>query len=156
MLSEQFLSINAAETELLMDALPLIAVLIGGADHEIDADEANWAAKLAHIRSYAPAEHNQGKMDELNHFYTMLDETFESRYEAVLKSSPISTEILTEKLSHINPILKKLDHKFAQQLYKSFLSYAEHIAKASGGVLGFGSVSKAERALMSLPMIEPV
>jgi len=36
------------------------------------------------------------------------------------------------------------------------LSFAEHIAKASGGIMGFFSVNAAEAKLIQLPMLHPI
>ncbi len=156
MLSEQLKNLTAAESDLLLEAIPTITVLIAGADHVIDQKESDWAAKLTHIRSFVTSGHNQNKPDDTNEFYAWADKHYHEKFDALLKSSPISTDILTQKLASLNPILAKLEHQFAKKLYHSFLSFAEHIAKASGGVLGFGSVSDAENDLIGLPMIHQI
>ncbi|MBK8391868.1 MAG: hypothetical protein IPL23_22440 [Saprospiraceae bacterium] len=59
-------------------------------------------------------------------------------------------------MEEVNPILGKLDHLVALHLYKSYTSFAKHVAKASGGVLGFFSIGPNESNLITLPMITPI
>ena len=49
---EHFSNLNEDETKQLLDALPLITVLIAGADGNFEKDEMDWAEKVTHIRSY--------------------------------------------------------------------------------------------------------
>jgi len=139
--------------EILSDALPLITILVAGADDNIDEQELNWAEKLTHIRTYAePAE--------LNEYYTHVEVGFEQKVDEFIKSLPTNIssreEILTEKLSLLNEVFSCLPNKVAFTLYESFTSFAKHIAKASGGFLRFGSISSSEKKWIALPMIIPI
>lgn len=137
----------------LKEALPLITVLVAGADGHIDEQELNWADKLTTIRSYA-------KPEELNAFYAEVEGTLESRIHHLIENLPkdISSreEIISGRLSSLNKIFQCLDNSIAYQLYTSFTSFARHIAKASGGFLRFGSISGKEKQWIDLPMIEPI
>lgn len=137
----------------LKDALSLITVLVAGADGEIDSQELNWAEKLTHIRSYANPE-------DLNSFYEDVEKTFHDDLEGLIRDLPKTVadreEIITKKLSSLNKIFPLLDNSTAHMLYESFTSFAEHIAKASGGFFRFGAVSHEEKHWISLPMIEPI
>ncbi len=152
-MTDQFNKLSAEELEKLLDAVPMIAVLIAGADGDIEDAELDWSKKVAHIRSY--------KMKaDLQSFYEEVDKNYETKLNHFLSVLPAGTKertrVISEKLSEINPILAKLDTEVGAKLYKSFLSFAEHIAKASGGIMGFFSINKAEAALIGLPMINPI
>ena len=64
--------------------------------------------------------------------------------------------LISDKLAKLNKILASLDNATAYALYKSFITFAEHIAKASGGFLRFGSISSQEKKWISLPMLNPI
>jgi len=49
-------SLSQEEKDLLLEALPLVTVLIAGADGKIDVSETSWAEKLTGIRSYSNAK----------------------------------------------------------------------------------------------------
>jgi hypothetical protein len=53
-------------------------------------------------------------------------------------------------------ILAHLDNNLAHKMYISLKSFAEHVAKASGGFLRFATISGHERKWINLPMIEPI
>ena len=65
------------------------------------------------------------------------------------RMNQVSTE-----LAKLNPILAKLDTCYAAALYQSFLSFAKHIARASGGILRFLTIGPKEHKVVELPMIE--
>ncbi len=148
-----FSRISTAQLETLEDALALIMILIAGADGEIDAKEFNWAEKLTNIRSYA-------KPKALNDFYGRVHAKFTRQVETLLNELPTDLaereKVISKELSKINYILPRLENEIAYKIYKSYLSFAQHVAKASGGFLGFGSISYAEKQLIHLPMIDAV
>lgn len=137
----------------LENAIPQIAVLIAGADGKIDNEEKAWANKLTEIRSYAGNK-------VLHDFYEDIHINFLIKFNDLVKSLPTNTEErqteLASNLSHLNPILAKLDPRVAYHLYDSYLTFARSIAEATGGFLRFGTVSKAEKDWIELPMITPV
>ncbi len=137
----------------LVDSLPLITVLIAGADDKIDEQELNWAEKLTHIRTYADPE-------ELNEFYEVVEGVLEEKLQYWINKLPDEVSerenAITRHLKKLNDIFPCLPNAVAYQLYESFTSFAEHIAKASGGFLRFGSISSHEKKWIGLPMIEPV
>lgn len=145
--------ISESQYTQLKEALPLITILVAGADGKIDSQELNWAEKLTHIRTYADPE-------ELNAFYSDVDSSFHTDIETMMSELPGSQgdreDIISKRLARLNDVLCLLDNRTAYSLYKSFVSFAEHIAKSSGGFLRFGAVSAEEKAFISLPMIDPV
>ena len=150
---EHFKQLTSEELYKLKNAISWITILIAGADGKIDARETEWAEKLATIRSYSLPE-------ELKEFYHLVGEDFYIRLHNLIEELPEETtertSILTENLGSLNPILAKIDNSVGSILYKSYLSFAKHVAKASGGFLGFFSVSAEEQKLLSLEMIHPI
>lgn len=145
--------LSKAEKAQIIDAIPMITVLIAGADNEIDQEEKDWAAKLTKIRSFANS-------DLLHDFYQEVGIGFEEKIDKLINTLPKDTDDrnnqISESLSLLNPILAKLDSKIAYSLYKDFKSFAEHVAKASGGFLRIGSISKEEKRLIPLHMLDAI
>ena len=149
-LQEQLLP---AEFEKLVGALPRIAILIAGADGNFDENEKEWAEKLTHIRSY-------NHPPELEGLYEAANEVFTDQMSVLTDSYPedVNTrnQQISAELDELNEILAKLNPKTGSSVYQSLTSYAKHIARSSGGFLGFGSISSAEAKWVELPMIQPV
>ncbi len=149
----EFNALNANDQETLIHAFPLIAIYIAGADGEIDKDELTWSKKLTNIRSFA------GRKD-IQVIFDALDPQFDhlmKHYMDTLPSDLVArNEVITDHLSKLNPILEGFDPHFGHRLYHNLVSYAEHIAKSSGGILGFGSINAAEDKLIGLDMIHPI
>lgn len=149
----QFEKLNVEQVELMYNCIPLITIYIAGADGNIDEKEAEWAEKLTKIRSYSYHE-------SLQEYYTNLGETYSDRLESLMSILPddvaARTAAIEELLAGLNQIFPKLEVNFAARFYKSLLSFAKHVAKASGGFLGFGAISRDEKKLIDLEMITPV
>jgi hypothetical protein len=145
--------LSSEELHHLLDAIPLITILVAGADGVIDNDEKAWAARLTHIRTYS-------NPDELHEYYESIDSNFNIRFNDLLKNLPTGLaereSIISNRLSLINPILAKLDQYFGFKLYKSFLTFATQVAKSSGGFLGFNAISEEEEKWVHLSMIHPI
>ena len=153
LMENAYRNLTTEEYEQLKDSISLITILIAGADNNIDPKETEWAEKLARIRSYSLP-------DELKSFYADVGEDFHHRLHNMIDDLPDSvsgrTEIIHEKLSELNPILQKLHPSVGSILYESLLSFAKHVAKASGGFLRFFSVSSEEKELLDLAPIIPI
>ncbi len=148
-----FIGISKDQMSSLEEALALITILIAGADGNIEAKELQWAEKLTHIRSYAePAE--------LNALYEKVQAGFSAKLAELISVLPSDLEAreaaISDRLAQLNGILPLLENRIAYKMYKSYKSFAKHIAKASGGFLGFGSISREERRWISLSMINPI
>lgn len=150
---EQFNSLTEEEFEKLKDAIPLITVLIAGADGNIENNQLDWANKVTKIRSY-------NMKDEMKTFYLEVGKTFTERLQYFVDAFPTNvsdrTKLISDRLSHLNSILAKLEPELGARFYKSFTSFAVHVAKASGGFFGFFSINKDEAKLIGLPMINPI
>lgn len=149
----EFKDLNADETQLMFDAIPLITILVGAADANLDEVEMAEAQRLADIRSY----NNRGR---LSAYYEKIDDTLAHRIMELYNAMPADVAEreahLTEELGKLNGILAKLRKPFDYLYYKNFLSFAKHIAEAHGGFLRFIAVGPKEAKVMELPMIEPV
>ena len=152
-MTEYFSSLTEAQYQKLKDAVPLITLLIGGADGELDQDELAWAEKVTKIRAYKMSE-------DLIGFYQDVGKDYAEKLDSYLISYPREPKArgaaISERLAELNSILAALDPRVAYHLYRSYKSFAKHVAKASGGFLGFFAINKEEAALIKLPMIEPI
>lgn len=148
-----FEKLNKEDQDKLIDAIPQITILIAGAEGGINRKETEWANKLTAIRAYA-------HYDQLHSYYQNVGLHFQEKIDHLLDTLPtdvsIRTRILSDYLSELNPILKKLAIEDGAMMYKSFTSFAKHVARAAGGFLGFGSISSAESKLINLPMLTPI
>lgn len=145
--------LTEAEYQQLKDALALITIYIAGADGSFEKEEMEWAEKVTEIRSYKMTK-------DLLGFYQELTSDFPEKVNKFLVELPADTDSRNEeiqaRLTALNPILAKLNVKVGAHLYSSYVSFARHVAQATGGFLGFFSISAKEKALLGLPMINPV
>ena len=148
-----FPNLTAEENSKLVDAIPLITLLIGSADGLFQEQEKAWAERVIKFRSFT---HNE----KLHNYYEKVTMTFDQRLNAMMRATTESLEMrqayLTEKLRELNPIIEKLGGHDAYRLYHDFLSFAKHVAKSSGGILYMANISPAEKKLMNLDMITSI
>ncbi len=148
-----FASVSDTEYTQLKDSIALVAVLIAGADGEIDPKEKEWATKVANIRTFAGP-------DILKDFYKDVGENFAEKMDQFINDLPTDTEerneSISEKLALLNPILAKLDQTTGATFYENLKSLATHVAKASGGFMRMWSISKEEAKWAELSMINPI
>lgn len=144
--------LTAEEREKLYDAVPMITVLIAGANGNITDGQREWAKKVTHIRSF-------NNTDQTKEYYEAVEPRFEAKVDELIEKLPLDTDdrtkILSDKLAEINPILDKLGYTFHKNLYESFLSFARHVARADGGFLGIFAIDKEEEELIDLSMLKP-
>jgi len=142
--------LTAAEKDLVMNALPILTVMIAAADGKVDESETGWATKLTEIRGYSHEERLQG-------YYDVVGKDFDQKVRMMVKALPADQKSavpeLAEQLAGLNTILPQLPPKIAGIFLKSLRTFATHIARASGGFLKIASISKEEKALIDLPMI---
>jgi hypothetical protein len=145
--------LSEEEKQLVYDAPPLVALLIAGADGEIDVKEKEWSKKLTHIRSYT-------HKNSFGEFFEKLDEIYGQKLDNFIEEFPRDVhariKAISQRLSGLNPIFAKIDPIFAHDFIEELKSFAHHIARASGGFFRVGSISKAESDLLDLPMIDPI
>ena len=151
---EEFKGINEAEFNQLKDAVSSIAILIAGADGSIKEHETEWAVKVTKIRSYNLPR-------RLSAFYKEVGLSFKNDLD-VLKAEFVQDQEATVRklkfqLATLNDVFEKMeDHQLAYELYVSFKSFARHVARSTGGILGWGAIGPKEDELIELSMIHPV
>jgi len=150
---KEFSDLSTTDQQILLDAIPNITVLIAAADGTIDKEEVEWAEKVANIRSYS-------NTPVLQSYYEAIDHTLDDKIKGIIEAHDNDTDKIkataSASLAQLNDVFPKLPTTFRSELYKSFLSFAKHVAEASGGFMGYMSIDGEEQDLMELPMITPV
>lgn len=148
---KEFENLREDEIQALLDAPIRVAVLVAGADGNIDKAERKEAIDVARNKQSRARE-------QLVDFYKMVGESFEEKFNKMIDELPDDPEernkILTSELRKLNFILPKIDKNFSMKLYASLKELAKKIAEASGGILGYLSVSYEESKLIELSMIK--
>lgn len=138
------------EVEALVKAPVLVSILIAGADDNIDKNEIKEAIAVAKSKQTRARE---GLVD----FYKLVAEDFEHELHKQITELPGTAAernpVITKELKRLNRIMVKLDKTFATKLYGSLKDMAKRVAEASGGILGYMSVSYEEAKLVELEMI---
>lgn len=142
-----FKDLSEEEKTLLLSAPALVTVLIGTADQNFTEDERERGEKAVHFRA------NVGD-PILKEYFGMVDGTFEENVENIFQTYGNNTDAIAEKLAELNPIIQKLDRRFASALEDNLRSLALAIAQTSGGILGFMGVSQEEEHYLNLDMIK--
>lgn len=146
--------LSNSEAELILKAPLLVCILIAGADDHIDKKEIRRAMEVTN-------EKQRKSKSKLTEYYQLIAEDFEDKLKVLIQSFPQkATErnpLITEELSRLNLILKKIDATLASDFYKSLREIAQKVAQSSGGLLGLKSVGQEEAKFITLPMIqEPI
>ncbi|MBL8006491.1 MAG: hypothetical protein JNJ56_03090 [Ignavibacteria bacterium] len=148
----EFKNLNDKEIDLLINAPVLLTILISSADGNIEQKEVNWGAKTTHFRA-------EDKESILQKYYEKVDKHSREAFFHIMEKLPVETEgkiyFISNELKKLNNILPKLNKEFAKELYKSYLSLAKQVAQASGGIWGYGSISREEQRLLDLEIINP-
>lgn len=147
---KEFEKLREDEIDVLLKAPVYVTILIAGADGEIDKKERQEAIELARIKqSKARAK--------LVDYYKVAGESFEKWFGELMTELPSKPEdrnpVITSELRKLNFILPKIDKHFAIEFHASLKDIAKKIAEASGGVLGYLSISFEESKLVELKMI---
>jgi len=148
---QEFEILSQSERELMLSLPVYIAVLIAGADGEIDNREVSKAINLANDKL-------KNARKELIAYYSEANENFEDKFKMAVANLPSDTnerqQVLVEKLKKSNAIFTKISKKYAISLYASLKEVAKKIAEASGGVFGYMAIDFEESKLIELKMIK--
>jgi hypothetical protein len=146
---KEFNRLNDNEVEIMLKAPILVCILIAGADGNIDRKEIKEAIAFA--------QKNKNSKNELANYFREVSEDFEDKIMITIQSYPFQSDLraplISKELSQLNPILKKIDAKFAMIFYNMLKDIAEKIAASSGGLLGLKSVDDQEAQYLKLSMI---
>lgn len=149
---KNFINLTPEEQKTLIDAPAYITILVAGADHDIDDKELEWASKLPVFRS-------RDDKSVLHDYYVEVEKTFNEKILSLISNLPEGyierNKAASNELKKINAIMPKLSNDFAVELYKSLKSFADQVARASGGFLGISSISPEEKEMIKLDMIQP-
>lgn len=146
---QEFSNLTDLEAKSLYQAPAMIAVLIASADSNIEEKETAWAKKIMIFRQEVGE-------DSLFNYYEISDSYFSEALRSFLNDDKGTQERISDiegALTQMNVVLAKIDADFAMELVQSWRSFAQQVAKATGGILGFGSISEQEKYLMGLEMI---
>lgn len=128
-----------------------VSLLIAGADGDINDKEKHRILELIHTKTFS-------EKYELKELYQTLDHDAAHELRQMIASLPESknerNQILIDKLSQLNKIMPKLEHRFQIHLYKSLRQFAHYIAHSDGGFWRVGAVKHAENEFLKLPMIQ--
>ncbi|NQZ75673.1 MAG: hypothetical protein HRT61_06110 [Ekhidna sp.] len=149
----EFEPLREDEIQVLLKSPVYVAILIAGADGTIDKSERKEAIEVARNKQSRARE-------QLADFYKEVGEQFEANFNQLIDELPSGTEprvsAITTELRKLNFILPKIDKNFAIKLIASLKDLAKKIAEASGGVLGYLSISYEEARLMELKMLKEI
>ena len=147
---KEFEKLREEEIEIMLKAPVLVSILIAGADGNIDKAETKEAVAIARGKQSRARE-------QLVEYYKLVGDSFEAKFNEMVNDFPTKPEernpMIIAELKRLNRILPKVDKNFAIKFYASLKDLAKKIAEASGGVLGYLSVSYEEAKLMDLNMI---
>lgn len=147
---EEFKILRDDEIEVLLKSPVYVAILIAGADSNVDKNEIQQAVKIAESKQSRTRE-------QLIEFYKEVGTNFKSKLNHMIDELPRGVgernDVITKELRKLNHILPKINQTYAIKLVASLKDMSKKIAEASGGVLGYMSVSYEESKLMDLPMI---
>ena len=145
--------LTAQEIQTLKDSYAYIAVLIAGADGKMDTKELAWAEKIVQIRSFSGDE-------RLFHLHEEITKELPGKIREVIgampQDLPTRNRAFTAEIEKLNPILESLDPFMGNYMYKGYLSFAERIAKSSGGFLSFFAIGPEEKKWIKLPMLHAI
>jgi hypothetical protein len=148
----QLALLNDEEQTLMLNIPALITILVAGSDKDISSKELDWAEKTINFRARKEGSILQDYYYEVSKF---IDDSIKDFMQKLPEDVSKRTLEIGEILYKVNAVWSKIDHDFAKALYDSFLTYAEQVAQASGGILGSSAVSPEEKELMKLNMINP-
>ncbi len=148
---QEFENLSQSESELMFSLPVYVAVLIAGADGDIDNREINRANNLANDKL-------KNARKDLLAYYNQANEDFEDKLKMAIANLPNGTKerqiFLVEKLKESNDSFAKLPKKYAIALYASLKETAKKVAEASGGVFGYMAIDFEESKLIELKMIK--
>lgn len=150
MIVKELEQLSEEERNLVLRTPALITVLVSGSDGDFDKSEEQHATKAVHYKSV------QGD-PLLVEYYKAIDVSFLSAmhhlHQKYSGTPQDRADRITEVLVELNDILPKLHHRFAKALLNDWRNLAKTVARASGGIFGFASISFEESHFVDLEMI---
>jgi hypothetical protein len=146
----EFETLSQESQQLMMKAPAFIAVLIAGADDDIDPQEVNRAVELVNVKTFSEKQ-------DLQTYYQKVSETIEQDIHSIIDTLPKKASernpLISDELAKLNAPLAAIKAKFARDLYSSWKGYAGSVARAWGGIIGINAVNRDEEKWVDLPML---
>jgi hypothetical protein len=146
----QLMHLHEDEVNLMLKAPVLVAILIAGADGQIDDKEIREAI------SYARQKREAGGL--MTEYFKEVFHDFEDKLKITLQGYPHETTqrmpLLIDELTSVGAVLNRIDKAFAKNVYDTLIEIAVKVATSSGGILGMKKVSAEEAKYINLPMIK--
>ena len=150
-MTEEFRTLRDDEIEIILNSPAMVAVLIAGADDDIDKDEIKSGIAFSEKKKLEEGE-------ELAEYFSEVSTHFENVQNNYINDLPENLELrqnaITSYLRQLNGILPKIEEEISMKIYGFLLEMAKEVAQASGGVMGFNKTSKDEAAFTGLDMIK--
>ena len=147
---KELAGLSKDELELVLKAPLLVGLLIAGADGTIDQKEMRQGLDLAE-------HHLQKAAGEYSVFYQSIAQDFDEKFTILLQQYPKDVskrqQMVVKELEKLNPVLRKIDPRFARPYHQCLLEVSHKIAESSGGFLRKNKVSPEESTWVNLPMI---
>ena len=147
----EFDGLRDDEIDLLLKAPIYVSILIAGADGMIDDRERKEAIEIARSKQVRARA-------QLIEYYKEVADDFDLKMEQLIRDLPSEADKrnadISIELRKLNRILPKIDKAWASTFYASLKDMAKRVAEASGGILGYLSVSYDEAKLLELKMID--
>ncbi|WNJ16787.1 hypothetical protein [Pontibacter sp. G13] len=141
--------LNETEQELTLKVPALVVLLVSAADSEIHKKEEAAGKKLIHYRAFTADV-------VLHDYYEAVNVRFDGDVEPMIANwkGEESLDAIKAELAKMPEILAKLDTVFVDHLKTSWRTLAHEVAKAEGGIMGFGAITPEELKVVDLPMID--
>lgn len=146
----EFEPLSKEDQELMLKAPAFIAVLIAGADNNIDPQEVNRAVELVNVKTFSEKQ-------DLQTYYHEVEKTIEKDIKSIIDTLPTNADernpLISAELAKLNYALGKIKPRYANDLFNSWKGYAGSVARAWGGIMGINSVNRDEEQWVDLPML---
>ncbi len=131
---KHFKDLNEKEKEQLLLFPSYISLAASTVGEGIDEKEKKAAIKLTHVKTFSSDP-------ELTNFYKSAEQVFEKNIISLANALPHNKEqrliAINEKLNQLEPIMKKLEPRYASLLKHSMQSYKNHVTNAHRSVLEY-------------------
>jgi hypothetical protein len=146
-----FQDLSEKDQSILTDAPLLVAIWVGIADNHFDKNEQVKAVKTLSIKSFSESP-------DIAVVYQGITDPA-SRLTSIINSMPSDVESMKiavkNRLLEVKEVLQKMENAYALQLFRSFRNVGVHVANASGGMLGLGSMAADEKIALELDFLKP-
>jgi hypothetical protein len=124
--------LDQKEKEQLLMAPVYISLLAANTDGKMDAEEKRSAIEFSQIKTFSSDL-------LLRNFYIEVQKVFVANLEQLENKLPKGKDererAINKELLKLEPLFSKLGSSYSDTLYRSFITYAEHVSKAHRSAL---------------------